>query len=132
MIPGWEDVVDDGHDPHEIWFDVEGEGWIPADEFVECGGEVLAVRYSQRILDELRQLGESRTAGMTSNALTQRERDALALITQGSTNRQIDRQLYISEKTVSVHVSNLLRKTGTSSRVEVAAYARRHGVDAAD
>ncbi|HEY7048173.1 MAG TPA: AAA family ATPase [Jatrophihabitantaceae bacterium] len=80
------------------------------------------------LLDELRQLGESRTSGTTSNALTQRERDVLALITQGSTNRQIARQLYISEKTVSVHVSNILAKLGVRGRTEAAAVARRDGL----
>jgi DNA-binding NarL/FixJ family response regulator len=50
----------------------------------------------------------------------------------GRSYQEIAQSLFISEKTVSVHVSNLLRKTGTTSRVEVAAYARRHGVDAAD
>jgi DNA-binding CsgD family transcriptional regulator len=80
------------------------------------------------LLDELRQLGESRSQSASSNALTQRERDVLALITQGSTNRQIARQLYISEKTVSVHVSNILAKLGVRGRTEAAAVARRDGL----
>jgi DNA-binding CsgD family transcriptional regulator len=80
------------------------------------------------LLDELRQLGESRSPSASSNALTQRERDVLALITQGSTNRQIARQLYISEKTVSVHVSNILAKLGVRGRTEAAAVARRDGL----
>ena len=45
----------------------------------------------------------------------------------GRTYAEIARALFISEKTVSVHVSNLLRKTGTSSRIEVADLARRVG-----
>jgi DNA-binding CsgD family transcriptional regulator len=58
-------------------------------------------------------------------ALTSRENDVLGLIVQGRTNRQIARQLYISEKTVSVHVSNILAKLGVRSRTEAAAVARR-------
>ncbi|MDQ1730435.1 MAG: hypothetical protein QOK10_594 [Pseudonocardiales bacterium] len=58
-------------------------------------------------------------------ALTSRENDVLELIVQGRTNRQIARQLYISEKTVSVHVSNILAKLGVRSRTEAAAAARR-------
>jgi len=48
----------------------------------------------------------------------------LALLVEGRTNRQIARQLYISEKTASVHVSNLLGKLGVRSRTEAAAVAR--------
>jgi DNA-binding NarL/FixJ family response regulator len=51
----------------------------------------------------------------------------LTLIADGRTNREIGAALFISEKTVSVHVSNLLRKTATGSRREVAALARRVG-----
>jgi DNA-binding NarL/FixJ family response regulator len=47
----------------------------------------------------------------------------------GRTYAEIARALFISEKTVSVHVSNLLRKTGTSSRIELAELARRLGLE---
>jgi DNA-binding CsgD family transcriptional regulator len=66
------------------------------------------------------------------DGLTRRETEVLGHLVAGRSYQEIAQSLFISEKTVSVHVSNLLRKTGTSSRVEVAAYARRHGVDAAD
>jgi len=52
--------------------------------------------------------------------LTPREREVLAHLVAGRTYAEIARALFISEKTVSVHVSNLLRKTGTSSRIELA------------
>jgi DNA-binding CsgD family transcriptional regulator/tetratricopeptide (TPR) repeat protein len=58
-------------------------------------------------------------------ALTDRERDVLAHLVEGRTNRQIAGTLYISEKTVSVHVSNILAKLGVRSRAEAAALARR-------
>ncbi|SDZ11356.1 helix-turn-helix transcriptional regulator [Herbiconiux ginsengi] len=56
--------------------------------------------------------------------LTERERQVLTLIAQGLSNRQIAEQLFISAKTASVHVSNILRKTNTSSRTEAAYLAR--------
>ncbi|HEY2041848.1 MAG TPA: AAA family ATPase [Jatrophihabitans sp.] len=66
---------------------------------------------------------ESAPVGMA--ALTARERDVLAQLVEGLTNRQIARQLYISDKTVSVHVSNILAKLEVGSRGEAAAVARR-------
>ena len=57
--------------------------------------------------------------------LTSREAEVLALVAAGKTNREIGAELYVSEKTASVHVSNILRKLGVSSRVEAAAIAQR-------
>ncbi len=59
--------------------------------------------------------------------LTARENEVLAYLVANRTNAEIAEALFISEKTVSVHVSNLLRKTETGSRREVAALARRVG-----
>jgi len=60
--------------------------------------------------------------------LTARERDVLALLARGRTNRQIGRTLFISEKTASVHVSNILSKLGASGRTEAVAIASRRGL----
>ncbi|MFF2194471.1 AAA family ATPase [Streptomyces sp. NPDC058157] len=57
--------------------------------------------------------------------LTSRERDVLRLVATGSTNRQIAEELFISPKTASVHVSNILAKLGVASRGEAAALAHR-------
>ncbi|WP_430782888.1 ATP-binding protein [Actinoplanes sp. G11-F43] len=54
-------------------------------------------------------------------ALTPREREVAVLISDGLTNNELARRLYISPKTAAVHVSNILRKLGVSSRTEVAA-----------
>jgi DNA-binding CsgD family transcriptional regulator len=60
--------------------------------------------------------------------LTRREREVLALVTDGRTNRQIAENLYISEKTASVHVSNILTKLGVANRGHAAAVAHRLGL----
>ncbi len=60
--------------------------------------------------------------------LTPREGEVLALVAGGRTNRQIGDELYVSEKTASVHVSNILRKLGVNSRVDAAAVAQRLGI----
>ena len=57
--------------------------------------------------------------------LTNRERQVLALIAEGATNRQIGAALFMAEKTASVHVSRILRKLGVSSRTQAAAVAHR-------
>ena len=66
--------------------------------------------------------------GRAASVLSEREREVLAHVDAGRTNAEIARALFISEKTASVHVSNILRKTGTRSRVEAAAWGRRTGV----
>ncbi|HLI23362.1 MAG TPA: response regulator transcription factor, partial [Acidimicrobiales bacterium] len=60
--------------------------------------------------------------------LTDREADVLRLVSQGLTNREIAAQLFISTGTAGVHVSNILRKLGVSSRVKAAGLARRMGL----
>lgn len=60
--------------------------------------------------------------------LTDREQQVLVLVAQGLTNRQIADTLTISEKTVSVHVSNILSKLQLSSRTQAALYAARMGL----
>ena len=60
--------------------------------------------------------------------LTTREREILSLVTAGHTNREIGDQLFISPKTVSVHISNAMDKLGALSRYEAAAIATRIGL----
>ena len=61
--------------------------------------------------------------------LTPRELEVLGLLVEGRSNRQIAEQLFISGKTASVHVTNILAKLGVHSRLEAAAMARRLGLD---
>jgi DNA-binding NarL/FixJ family response regulator len=63
-----------------------------------------------------------------AGGLTEREREVLALIATGTTNRAIAAQLVISEKTVARHVSNIFTKLGVSSRSAATAYAYEHGL----
>jgi DNA-binding NarL/FixJ family response regulator len=60
--------------------------------------------------------------------LTARERDVLAAITRGRANREIARQLGLSEKTVKTHVSAILTKLGVQDRTQAALYAVRTGL----
>ena len=58
-------------------------------------------------------------------ALTSREHEVLAVLADGLSNREIAHRLYISERTVAVHVSRVLAKTGTRSRTQAAALLQR-------
>jgi DNA-binding CsgD family transcriptional regulator/tetratricopeptide (TPR) repeat protein len=62
------------------------------------------------------------------HGLTTREREVLALLVEGHTNRRIAEQLFISESTAGVHVSNILGKLGVTSRTEAATVAARLGL----
>ena len=62
--------------------------------------------------------------------LSAREREVLALVAQGRTNREIGERLFISQKTVGVHVGNILSKLAVSGRVEAATVAIRLGLTA--
>jgi DNA-binding CsgD family transcriptional regulator len=72
---------------------------------------------------------EAAPSPATSLGLTQREAEVLALVAEGRTNRQIGQALFITPKTVSVHVSRILAKLGVAGRGEAAAIAHRLGLD---
>ena len=74
-------------------------------------------------------LGVVLPAQRTLAGLTPRELEVLRLLVEGRSNRQIAEQLFISAKTASVHVTNLLAKLGVHSRLEAAAMARRLGLE---
>ena len=68
------------------------------------------------------------SAPESPEALTERETEVLRLIAQGKANKEIARSLNISEKTVKVHVSNILSKLGVQSRTQATLYAIRVGL----
>ena len=107
-----------------------------------AGVELWAVSSTNKwvVVEGVRQFGipESRVladfaASATQQAphdfgLSKRELEVLVLIAEGRSNPEIGRQLYITRKTVAVHVSNILAKLEVSGRVEAAAVAIRLGL----
>jgi DNA-binding CsgD family transcriptional regulator len=85
--------------------------------------EVEALAQSARISLATIDVSEPESEALPD--LTPREREVLAHIVAGRTYGEIARELVLSEKTVSVHVSHLLHKTGTANRIELAQLARR-------
>jgi len=125
------------------------EAYIEAgDRSAACGTAQDALEVSRRLgarwlVDELSalaqrarlELGEEASerssdsdgdAGEDPFGLTERERQVLALVAEGATNRQIGTALFMAEKTASVHVSRILAKLGVRSRTQAAAVAHRH------
>ena len=68
------------------------------------------------------------TGSSPEGSLSRRENEVLALVATGKTNRAIAAELFISEKTVARHVSNIFKKLRVSSRSEATAYAFKHGL----
>jgi len=103
-----------------------------AQEHASLAREIALELGAAPLLAQLRAAGPTarRRVGATryDQSLTAREREVLALVAQGRSNREIASRLYISAKTVSVHVSNILAKLGAGGRTEAVALARRNGL----
>ena len=67
--------------------------------------------------------------GQDPAVLTRRERQTLAWLARGVSNKEIARALNLAESTVKVHVQSILRKLNLSSRVQAAIYAIEHKID---
>jgi two-component system nitrate/nitrite response regulator NarL len=75
---------------------------------------------------------EAAVAVAEKDRLTPRERDTLALLAKGASNKEIARHLDLAESTVKIHVQNILKKLNLSSRVQAAVYAVEHGMATKD
>jgi ATP/maltotriose-dependent transcriptional regulator MalT len=102
----------------------EREAATALDRLLELGAEAEAER-ARRLLEASIRGGGDRPG---APAVTRREREVLALLAEGLTNRQIAERLVVSEHTVHRHVTNILRKLDMPSRAAAAAYAVRSGV----
>jgi DNA-binding NarL/FixJ family response regulator len=90
---------------------------------VATGQSLLQPEATKKAIAQMASLANKTTPG---NELTEREREVLALVSRGYTNKQIAEALYLSEKTARNHVSHILEKLGLSRRSEAAAYAVEH------
>jgi len=97
------------------------------EELVELASDLGATRLATAVERAARRAGIRVGADRSRDkyALTQREQEVLLHLSRGASNRRIAKDLYISEKTASVHVSNILRKMGVSNRGQAAAVAIR-------
>jgi len=83
-----------------------------------------------KLIDEFKQMSQPDRGPVSTFRLTERELEVLRLVAAGRSNRDIAAELFISAKTASVHVSNILAKLGVHTRIEAAAIAYQAGVTA--
>jgi DNA-binding NarL/FixJ family response regulator len=88
---------------------------------------VFSPSIASRLFSEVRAPAATR-AGDRDRPLSQRERDVLALVARGTTNREIARALFISEATVKTHLTHLYAKLGVTDRAAAVAAAYDRGI----
>ncbi|MGW2248702.1 response regulator [Kitasatospora sp. NPDC001660] len=101
---------------------VKGADLVSAVRTVASGQSMLDPATTRKLMDNLRHHEESGADAVLAG-LTPREREILALVGEGKTNRQIGQELYLAEKTVKNHVSRLLAKLGVERRLQAAVIA---------
>ena len=92
------------------------------------GDSVLSPEMTTKLVARLRS-PESNKSSAEIESLTPRERETLAWLAKGVSNKHIARGLDVAESTIKVHVQSILRKLNLSSRVQAAVYAVEHGLD---
>jgi DNA-binding NarL/FixJ family response regulator len=105
--------------------DVQTTDLIAAMRVAGRGGKTLDPASSAAVIEQIRRGNIVTEDDRLAAQLTEREQKILELIADGLTNREIGEQLYLSEKTVKHHVSDILSKLGMSRRVEAAGFAIR-------
>jgi DNA-binding NarL/FixJ family response regulator len=98
---------------------------IEAMRVVGRGGKTLDPTSSAAVIEQIRRGNVVSEEDRVAQQLSERELKILDLIADGMTNREIGEQLYLSEKTVKHHVSDILGKLGLTRRVEAAGFAIR-------
>ena len=97
---------------------------------VQQGESALSRSMTLTVMKELSRTKEpERTGDPGLGKLTRREKDILAEVAAGKSNREISQTLYISENTVKYHVHSILKKLNLEDRKEAARFARQHGIE---
>jgi DNA-binding NarL/FixJ family response regulator len=106
---------------------IGGEDLIKAIESVGRGEALLDPAVTKRVIQEVRRAVKGEEASAFVN-LSQQEKHVLMAVSEGRTNREIAKALYLGEGTVRNYVSSILSKLDVSNRAEAAAYAVEHNL----
>lgn len=104
--------------------DADGEALLWAIQAAQQGDMPLHPRVARHLFGSA--AGHTDTASL--DRLTEREKEVLQLVAGGLSNKEVAQVLYLSEGTVKVHVTNILRKLNASSRTEAAVWAAQRGL----
>lgn len=106
---------------------IESDALIKALESVSRGEALLDPAVTQRVFQEVRRAVKEEEASAFAH-LSQQEKHVLLLVSEGKTNREIAKSLFLGEGTVRNYVSSILSKLGVNNRAEAAAYAVEHNL----
>ncbi|GCE24967.1 DNA-binding response regulator [Dictyobacter alpinus] len=106
--------------------DIKAKELVDAIKKAARGESVLNSRVASRVVKDLR--NERQEAPNLFSILSERELETLRLIAAGQSNAEIAQQLVLSEKTVKVHVSNILSKLNLTDRTQAAVFAWQQGL----
>lgn len=106
---------------------IGGEDLMRAVEAVGRGEAMLDPGVTQRVFQEVRRAVKEEEASAFAH-LSQQEKHVLLLVSEGKTNREIAKALFLGEGTVRNYVSSILSKLGVNNRAEAAAYAVEHNL----
>jgi DNA-binding NarL/FixJ family response regulator len=115
---------------HELGavYDAAGTCVRLAEAYRALGDEASAAAEVARAETTYERLGAHRPAPDPPDGLTRRECEVLSLVADGRSNREIGERLYISDRTVARHLTNIFFKIGVTSRTQAARYAIDHGL----
>jgi two-component system nitrate/nitrite response regulator NarL len=102
---------------------IDSDFLVDAVRRAAAGESVMSPEMSSKLLRELRGGGAP-----SLPALSPREREILAFLARGASNKEIARTLDVAESTVKIHVQHILRKLELTSRVQAAVWAIEHGI----
>ncbi len=106
---------------------IGGEDLVRALEAVGRGEALIDTSLTQKVFEKVRQADEKEKASAFVT-LSQQEKHVLLLVSEGKTNREIAKSLFLGEGTVRNYVSSILNKLEVSNRAEAAAYAVEHSL----
>jgi DNA-binding NarL/FixJ family response regulator len=106
---------------------INSDDLIRSLESVRRGDALLDPLVTQRVFQEVRRAVKEEEASAFA-ILSQQEKHVLILVSEGKTNREIAKSLFLGEGTVRNYVSSILSKLGASNRAEAAAYAVEHNL----
>ena len=106
---------------------IEMEELVSAIRRAAAGDSVVSPQMTAKLIQGVRDQPRISDKAIERDRFSPRERDILACLARGESNKEIARALDLAESTVKIHVQNILKKLGVTSRVQVALYAVEHG-----